>query len=141
MDNFRNKFKIEELLLTKVGGWSVSLRPEQVTLGSIILSLDRPCPTLAGITPQEGEELSGIFGIIEQLFRATFKPNKINYLALMMVDHQVHFHVIPRYQSSVFFEAVEYQDLSWPGPPNLLKNIQLSRSDIQNIYLHLKSNL
>lgn len=141
MDEFMKKFKIEELLLAKVGAWNVSLRPEQVTLGSIILSLDRPCPTLAGITSKEGEELSEAFEVIEQLFRNTFKPNKLNYLALMMVDHQVHFHVIPRYESSVLFENVEFQDVSWPAPPNLLKNIQMTRADIQDVYLHLKSKI
>ena len=42
---------------------------------------------------------------IERALRATFDHQKINYLALMMVDPHVHFHVIPRYSGSREFEG------------------------------------
>ena len=37
----------------------------------------------------------------------------------MMVDPAVHFHVIPRYDSPVTFCEKQFEDTSWPSPPNL----------------------
>ena len=38
---------------------------------------------------------------------------------LMMVDKDVHFHVIPRYADVRSFEQIEFDDPGWPGPPRL----------------------
>jgi diadenosine tetraphosphate (Ap4A) HIT family hydrolase len=38
---------------------------------------------------------------------------------LMMVDPDVHFHVIPRYSGTRSFLGADYRDAGWPGPPNL----------------------
>src|SRR5690554_4574115 len=103
MKEFREKFKIESLEIKQVGSWIISLRPKQVTLGSMILSLDRKCPHFSELTAEEGEELSEAFKMLEDLLRSTFSPDKINYLALMMLDEQVHFHVIPRYKEQIVY--------------------------------------
>lgn len=141
MNKFRDKFKISELLITKVGGWNISLRPTQVTIGSLVLSLDRSCPNMGGLTPEEGKELGEAFAVIERLLDTTFKPDKLNYLALMMVDHQVHFHVIPRYASPVVFEGDEYKDVSWPKPPNVLEKIELTEENILTIREYFRSKV
>ena len=45
---------------------------------------------------------------------------RINYLMLMMVDPNVHFHVIPRYSGArVVRTASTFADAGWPGPPDL----------------------
>jgi diadenosine tetraphosphate (Ap4A) HIT family hydrolase len=38
---------------------------------------------------------------------------------LMMVDPDVHFHVIPRYGADQEFDGLVYPDTGWPGPPVL----------------------
>jgi len=38
---------------------------------------------------------------------------------LMMVDPDVHFHVIPRYPEPVSFDGLAFADSGWPGPPAL----------------------
>jgi len=38
---------------------------------------------------------------------------------LMMVDPDVHFHVIPRYSSPREASGLVYADAGWPGPPAL----------------------
>ena len=139
MQKFIEKFKVNELLLARVGAWNISLRPAQVTLGSLILSLDRECPNLCGLTPKEGEELSSAFVVIEKVLNETFKPDKINYLALMMVDNQVHFHVIPRYSAVRDFEGVGYEDVNWPKPPNVLSKIDLSDENLLKLFQYLKN--
>lgn len=138
MQKFIEKFKVNEFLLAKVGAWNISLRPAQVTLGSLILSLDRECPNLSSLTPKEGEELSSAFVVIEKVLSKTFKPEKINYLVLMMVDNQVHFHVIPRYSSIRDFEEIGYEDINWPKPPDVLSKMNLNDEDLLKLFHYLK---
>ncbi len=38
---------------------------------------------------------------------------------LMMVDPNVHFHVIPRYPAAAQWSGVAFADAGWPGPPQL----------------------
>lgn len=130
MDAFIEKFKIKELLIVKVGCWNISLRPAQITLGSLVLSLDRPCREMSGLTEDESRDLGQAFKVIQEILTKAFKPDKINYLALMMVDHQVHFHVIPRYESERPFEGISYVDKDWPKPPNVLEALDLTRLSI-----------
>lgn len=118
-NSFVDKFKLNELTIKNVGSWIISLRPHQPTIGSLILTLNRQCESLAQITGEEGRQLSVAFFEIEKLFKLTFKPDKVNYLALMMIDNQVHFHVIPRYSKIVLFDNQGFDDKKWPGPPTL----------------------
>lgn len=141
MNEFKEKFKIEELEILQNGSWIVSLRPFQVTLGSLIVSLDRPCTDLGDITEEESLHLGQVFSSIKELFSSSFKPDKINYLALMMVDSHVHFHVIPRYKSTITFNNGEYQDVDWPKPPNLLESIDLSNAELKKIWSYLKATV
>lgn len=126
MKLFKEKFRIDELLIKRIGNWDISLRPAQVTIGSLVLSLNRECSTLGQMTAEETKELATVFQFVETLYSKTFQPPKVNYLALMMVDHQVHFHVIPRYEQVVNFQRQEYKDLSWPRPVNVLKTLEMS---------------
>jgi len=126
MDNFKNKFQIKELFITKVGNWNISLRPKQITIGSLILSLNRKCPEMTNLTLEEGKDLVRSFQVIQELMNKSFKPEKLNYLALMMVDQQVHFHVIPRYEKAIEFDNVFYKDKDWPKPPILSDKIDFS---------------
>ena len=38
---------------------------------------------------------------------------------LMMVDPNVHYHVLPRYEETRTFEGATFEDPGWPGPPNV----------------------
>lgn len=118
-EKFISKFRLHELEIKKIGGWIISLRPQQPTLGSCVITLNRKCEKLSMITDKEGVELALTFKEIERMLDASFKPDKINYLALMMIDHQVHFHVLPRYSDESFFEGHNFIDTNWPKPPSL----------------------
>lgn len=130
MDAFKDKFRIDDLLLARVGAWNISLRPKQVTIGSLVLSLDRQCPEMSGLTSGEAADLSKAFLKIEEILQTSFKPQKLNYLALMMVDHQVHFHVIPRYENPVEWRERFYPDKDWPKPPQLSQTIDLIEEEL-----------
>lgn len=119
---FISKFRLKELIIKEMKYWLFSLRPEQPTLGSFVISLKRPCEKMSNLYPEETEELAKVFKLIETILERTFKPDKINYLALMMVDHQVHFHVIPRYKEVRIFNETEYKDHTWPMLPSFNAN-------------------
>jgi diadenosine tetraphosphate (Ap4A) HIT family hydrolase len=38
---------------------------------------------------------------------------------LMMVDPNVHFHVIPRYSEPRSWGGIDFPDAGWPGPPRV----------------------
>lgn len=138
--DFINKFKPEELKVLEFEYWIVSVRPKQVTIGSLVISLKRDCPYLSEMTKEETKELSTVFNQTESLLQKTFGYDKINYLCLMMVDHHVHFHVIPRYENPSLLEGISYPDKYWPGPANILETIQ-EEGIVEKIRLSLKNNV
>ncbi len=113
---FSKKFRISELLVCETEYWKWSLRPVQVTIGSGVLSLKRPAEHFSDITEIESADLSNMIKIIEDTLSRVFGYLRINYLMLMMVDYQVHFHVIPRYSVPVSFEGKEWADEYYPKP-------------------------
>ena len=74
---------------------------------------------------------------IEQALQSFCAYEKINYLMLMMVDPEVHFHVIPRYSGSRIFEDVDFADHGWPGQPDLGKAVALTDEVAQRIRAQL----
>lgn len=99
--------------------WCVLLRPQQVTLGSLVLAAKSDAAAFSDLPPTAFTELSIVVTEIEQSLRRFSPYDKINYLMLMMVDPHVHMHVVPRYAKPQFFDATEFPDAGWPGPPDL----------------------
>ena len=56
---------------------------------------------------------------LEKTVKTIFNYNIMNYLMLMMVDHHVHYHVIPRYKGIRQFAGFEWVDNGWPALPVL----------------------
>lgn len=139
MKEFNEKFKIKENTITVVGAWCISLRPAQVTLGSLVLSLTRKCKTMAEPTKEEASDLALAFEEIERILNKAFQPEKLNYLALMMVDEHVHFHVIPRYATPVIYNNLEYKDNDWPNPPQLSNVIEFTDDKLMSIIEMLRN--
>lgn len=119
---FRAKFRVDELLVLDNGAWSWSVRPGQPTLGAGVLSLNRHAPRLSDVSPAEMAELAGLIRTLERAMKAAFDYDIMNYLMLMMVDHHVHYHVIPRYDGVRQFAGVEWLDKGWPALPVLGDN-------------------
>jgi diadenosine tetraphosphate (Ap4A) HIT family hydrolase len=57
----------------------------------------------------------------------------------MMVDPNVHFHVIPRYSTTRQWNDVEFPDTGWPGPPHLNSAVCLSAGQIAQLTEELSS--
>lgn len=117
LEKFRAKFRVAELQVINTGVWTWSVRPAQPTLGAGIVSLNRYALRLSDVTPNEMADLSGLVATLERAIKASFNHNIMNYLMLMMVDHHVHYHVIPRYDGSRQFAGLEWVDNGWPALP------------------------
>ena len=59
---------------------------------------------------------------------------------LMMVDKEVHFHVLPRYDSDQEFSGTTYTDVGWPSAPDLSAGMTLDISALSTLVDELKSN-
>jgi diadenosine tetraphosphate (Ap4A) HIT family hydrolase len=138
--HFQKKFKISDLKIFESKFWIWSLRPYQSTIGSGILSLKRECPTLSLIQTEEYIDLQHITSCIEKTLGNSFDYAVINYLALMMFDKQVHFHVIPRYNRIVNWNNSIWEDTNWPSVPQLSGH-DTEFSSLISIKNYLISNL
>jgi len=120
------KFGYPDTLVREYLHWVVVLRPQQATLGALVLICKEEVDALSKVSTEAFSELKEITTDIERTLITCFANDKINYLLLMMVDRDVHFHVLPRYAGSRFWGQTEFTDLGWPGPPDLA---QINKTD------------
>jgi len=113
------KFGHPHTVIGETEHWTVQLRPEQVTLGSLVLISREPVGAFAELSADGFAGLKPVTEKIEAMLRDFVDYQKINYLMLMMVDNDVHFHVIPRYDGGRTFNGLAFDDAGWPGPPQL----------------------
>lgn len=106
-------------LVADYAHWLVLLRPEQPTLGSLVLAARSDATAFSDLRPEAFAELHLVIRDIETALRGAFRPQKLNYLMLMMVDPHVHFHVIPRYAEPRGLDGADFPDKGWPGQPVL----------------------
>ncbi|TWI56727.1 diadenosine tetraphosphate (Ap4A) HIT family hydrolase [Pseudomonas duriflava] len=122
------KFGAPETVVREYEHWTVLLRPHQVTLGALVLIAKEAATALPQLSPAAFSELKQVTDHIEQALQAAFSYDKVNYLMLMMVDPDVHFHVIPRYNKPRIWAGQEFVDVAWPGPPQLSTGMELSET-------------
>jgi len=95
--------------------WVVLFRDKQVTIGSvIIMSKHTDAQSLGALSPEAWSQFGEVCKHVEAAITAAFGAEKFNYLALMMYDPEVHFHVIPRYSKPVEFAGEVFVDPDWP---------------------------
>lgn len=107
-------FGYPDTVLKEYENWVVLLRPKQVTLGTVVIANKSKATFLGEINETEWSEFSLVAREVELALINTFGAEKFNYLALMMKDPNVHFHVAPRYSKPVIFENETFEDKDWP---------------------------
>jgi diadenosine tetraphosphate (Ap4A) HIT family hydrolase len=117
LEEFEEKFRVQELAIFRSAHWSWSVRPVHSTVGSGILSLNRFARSFAEITPEEGADLANTLRTIESALQQFSAPDKMNYVMLMMVDVHLHFHVLPRYSTPRTVAGTDWIDSGWPALP------------------------
>ena len=119
MNPTMEKFGYPAGTLADYGHWVVLLRPQQVTLGALVLVCKDAVTSFGALSAAAGAELVMVAQDAEQALGAAFSHDKINYLMLMMIDPDVHFHVLPRYAAARECAQRQFTDVAWPGPPRL----------------------
>lgn len=133
------KFGYPETLIAEYGSWVVLLRRRQVTAGSMVLACKEEALALGEVSSAAWEELGRVTRDLETAARAAFEFDRINYLALMMVDPHVHFHVLPRYASPRELDGAVLEDAAWPKPPDLTAALDLAPEQLEAIAARLRA--
>ena len=120
------RFGYPETLVREYEHWLVLLREPQPTLGSLILCAKADVTEFSALPAEAFTEMNVVVGEIEHALKAAFAYEKINYLALMMVDPNVHFHVIPRYAETRSACGLSIVDAGWPALPQLGEAAELA---------------
>ena len=132
------KFAYPDTVLRSYEHWTVVLRPAQVTIGSLVLAHNGLEERFADLPPAAFAELGVVVDHIEATLRERYALDKINYLMLMMVDPQVHFHVFPRYAGTRTVCGLTFEDTGWPRAPALGEACALEPEQLAAMVAHLR---
>lgn len=113
------KFGYPATLVAQTSHWTVLLRPAQPTLGALVLVCREPAEAFSELSPAAYVDLRAAVRRVERALKEVVDYARINYLMLMMVDRDVHFHVLPRYEGARTWLGHACPDAGWPGPPAL----------------------
>lgn len=127
------KFGYPDNLVAETGCWLVLVRPQQPALGSLVLVCKEPVEAFSDLSAAAFADLQTAVAGIERVLRQAVGYERINYLMLMMVDKDVHFHVLPRYAQPRSYEGASFADAGWPGPPQLGQAVELAPSSAVSI--------
>lgn len=134
------KFGYPDSTIAENEKWVVLLRPKQVTPGCLVLVCKEDATSLGSISQEAGGELPKVVAKIERMLNESFSPDKFNYLALMMVDPHVHFHVIPRYSKEIEVSGTNVADSGWPKHPDMNAVAELTDDQMNSLLQELRSN-
>ncbi|MBJ7412797.1 MAG: HIT family protein [Phenylobacterium sp.] len=120
------KFGYPHTLVAETAHWLVLVRPQQPTFGALVLVCKDEATAFSDLSAAAFADMKPAVDGIERLLRQAVGYERINYLMLMMVDLDVHFHVLPRYDGEREYAGQTFKDAGWPGPPALASHVALS---------------
>ena len=134
------KFGWPDTRIAETDHWGVMVRPVQPTLGALVLCCKQPVTSFGAVDAAGMADLGRAVAAIEAMLAATVAPDRINYLMLMMVDPDVHFHVLPRHEHERHLAGITLADPGWPGPPDLGVGHTLGEAGIAALRHHLAAH-
>ena len=132
MNPTMKKFGYPDTLVTEYKHWVVLLKPKQTTVSTLVLVAKSGATQLGQLTADEWAEFALVCNETEAKLSTTFRPDKFNYLALMMKDPNVHFHLVPRYSQPVNINGNSYSDTDWPLATKM-GELEISTGDMKAI--------
>ena len=134
------KFGYPATSVIELDHWTILVRREQVTLGSLVLAAKGEATRYSQLSPDAFLEQRQAVRRIEQALEAFVAFERINYLMLMMVDPNPHFHVIPRYSGTRSWHGIDFPDHGWPKAPRLDAATELNDGQIASLVQDLSDN-
>ena len=138
MNETMQKFGYPETLVKEYEHWVILLKPEQTTVGTLVLVEKSEATHLGELSRESWAEFADVSRDAEAWTRQAFGAEKFNYLALMMKDPNVHFHFVPRYSQPVEVGGESFADTDWPSKTEL-GNIELNEAQLNEIRTKLQS--
>ena len=138
MNDTIRKFGHPHTLVREYEQWVVLLRPQQPTLGSLVLAAKSDAQAFSDLDSAAFAELRTVISDIEAALKAAISYERINYMMLMMVDPHVHFHVIPRYSGERSAAGITIGDAGWPKVPDLASAVPLDEDGVGTLVGWLK---
>lgn len=132
------KFGHPATLVKELEYWVILARPAQPTLGSLVLAAKSDATAFGDLPAEAHAELKQATAAIEAALASAVGYAKLNYLMLMMVDPNVHFHVIPRYEGAREWNGREFVDVGWPKVPDLGHAVALEGEELAELAGWLK---
>ena len=132
MLEFAGRFSKPELMIKQWNYWSIIFRESTTTLGNCIFICNRECATFSDLTTEEMAEFPELCKWYEDKIKDLYGAVKFNYVAMMMKEEFVHFHVIPRYDKKVEKYGLVWEDIDYPKGTKLGK-IEIDESIKQSI--------
>jgi diadenosine tetraphosphate (Ap4A) HIT family hydrolase len=123
------KFGYPRTRVAETDHWLVLVRPQQPTYGALVLVCKEDAKVFSDLSVAAFADMKRAVDGIEALLRHTVAFERINYLMLMMVDPDVHFHVLPRYQGERIYKERPFVDAGWPGSPALASHVALGEDE------------
>ena len=117
----------DDMLIADYEHWAVLSRPAQATKGAMVLIAKADVTSYSDLPAEAFAEMGRVIRDIEATMATTQKPDRMNYLMLMMVDPNVHYHVIPRYGPDH-----DCEDPGWPGPPALGSTVSSDAAEMRD---------
>ena len=140
MNETIKKFGYPKNVLSEYEHWVVLLRPKQVTAGSLVLACKESATSFSEVSVSAYSELAQVTKAMENALKHSVEYEKINYLALMMVDKEVHFHVLPRYQGVRRVVGVTFTDKAWPKPADITNVTELTDQEFKQLHAFIKNH-
>ncbi|MFW2830830.1 HIT family protein [Sphingomonas sp. ID0503] len=134
-----HKFGWPGTLIAEYTHWMVLLRPQAVTLGSLVIAAKSPATAFGALPVHAFTEQAQVIADVETALGRSVGPEKMNYLMLMMVDPHVHFHAFPRYDGVRTHGELEIADAGWPKTPDLGSAVMLSEAQVADQVAWLKA--
>ena len=134
------KFGYPATSVIELDHWAILVRRDQVTLGSLVLAAKDDATRYSQLRSEAFVEQGEAVRFIEHALEAFVAYEKINYLMLMMVDPNPHFHVIPRYSGARTWQGIDFPDRGWPKAPRLDAAIELNDDQIASLVQNLSDN-
>jgi diadenosine tetraphosphate (Ap4A) HIT family hydrolase len=131
------KFGYPDSLVCAYRHWLVLVRPQQVTLGALVLVCTDAAKAFSQISVSAFAELAQVTADLDAALAKAFNPDKLNYVMLMMVDPDVHFHVLPRYAGARHLDGREMADRFWPKPIDLTQPVEIDAKLSQGVHAAL----
>lgn len=124
------RFNHPAALVREFEHWLVLIRPVQPTPLSCVIAARAAASSLGGLSAAAGAELPAVIAGFETAVKRVAPATKFNYLALMMVDPDPHFHAIPRYAAPFALDGLECRDEAYPRPVDVLHGLEIDAATL-----------